>query len=234
MNDQPFRHDPRNKFEVANANRAAELKRSADRAAVRRNTAVAASDAKSGRPKTASGVLLDTKTAEAKRRRDDDLAAGRSATSTPPPLPLSPATMEAVTASWLQLTPDFYNSEFNRTSMRNWVRMNVERNGAVFGIELLDTAFRWLTENNYLEKAPSTVRKRGEVVTAAAPEIFPYDAAEEISARRELARQVAESVDDGEAERARNLPFEQLEREVKAGRKVQTRQQAEGVLGAIR
>jgi hypothetical protein len=234
MNDQPYRHDPRNKFEVANANRAAELKRDADKATVRHNAAVAANDAKSVRPKTASGVLLDAKTAEAKRRRDDDLAAGRSATSAPPPLPLSPATMEAVTVSWLQLTPDFYNSEFNRTSMRNWVRMNVERNGAVFGIELLDNAFRWLSGNNHLEKAPSSVRKRGEVVSAAAPEIFPYDAAEEISARSELARQVAESIEDSEAERARSLPFEELEREVKAGRRVQTRQQADGVVGAIR
>jgi hypothetical protein len=129
MNDQPYRHDPRNRFEVANANRAAELRRSADKAAVRRNAALAANDAKSARPKTASGVLLDAKTAEAKRRRDNDLAAGRSATSTPPTLPLSPATMEAVTVSWLQLAPEFYNSEFNRTSMRNFVRKNTERNG---------------------------------------------------------------------------------------------------------
>jgi hypothetical protein len=234
MNDQPYRHDPRNKFEVANANRAAELKRSADKAAVRRSTAVAANDAKGERPKTASGVLLDAKTAEAKRRRDDDLAAGKSERNVPEHPPLSPSTMEAITAAWLQMTSEFYNSEFNRTSMRNWVRMNAERNGAVFGIELLDTAFRWLSENNHLEKAPSTIRKRGEVVSAAASEIFPYDAPEEISARSELARQVAESVENAETERARNLPFEQLEREVKAGRKVQTRQQVDGVVGAIR
>ena len=114
------------------------------------------------------------------------------------------------------------------------MRKNVERNGAVFGIELLDTAFRWLSENNHLETAPSTVRKRGEVVSAAAPEIFPHDAPEEISARSELARQVAESIEDGDAARARSLPFEELEREVKAGRKMQTRQQADGVVGAIR
>jgi hypothetical protein len=234
MNEQPYRHDPRNRFEVANANRAAELKRSADNASARRNAAVATNDAKSGRPKTASGVLLDPKTAEAKRRRDDDLAAGKVERNVPEHPALSPSTMEAITAAWLQMTPEFYNSEFNRTSMKNWVRMNVERKHCVFGIELLDTAFRWLTENNYLEKVPSTVRKRGAVVSAAAPEIFPYDAPEEISARSELARQVAESVENAEAERARNLPFEQLEREVKAGRKVQTRQQAEGVVGAIR
>src|SRR6267154_539782 len=179
------------------------------------------------------GTLLDESTLKAKRDRDDDLAAGRvkkdSSTQ-----PLSPASMEAITRDWLTQHPEFYNSEFNRTSMRNFVRKNVEQNGILSGFELLDAGSVWLTEHNHLEKAPNTIRKRGEIVSQPAPTIFEYTPPEEREAQQQFARQVAESIENAETERAKSLPLETLEKEVRSGYKVQTRQQADGVVGAIR
>lgn len=237
MNDQVFRHDPRQRFEVANANRAtilrkqAEDKQAEDATRVEQDkTAWHGSSRVEGR---VGGTVLDPQTAQAKRDRDDDLAAGRTA-ATPPPLPLSPASIEAVTVAWLQMTPDFYNSEFNRTSMSNFCRMNVEKNGAVFGIELLEAAFHWLSENNHLEKPPLTVRKRGEVTSQAAPVLFEYEAPEQREAREQAAREVAISIENEAERRAKNVPFEELQKEARSGYKIRTRQQADGVVGAIR
>ena len=225
-----FRHDPRNRFEVANANRAAQLRKDIDDAAQRRAEASRQRDAKSARPRTASGILLDAKTLEAKRDRDDDLAAGLAERTAPQHPPLSPATMEAVSASWAAMTPAFYPSEFNRRSLVNWVRMNVERNGATFGIELLDAGFRWLGENNHLERDPSIVRKRGDVVSDPSPTIFEYEPVEERQAREQLARDVAQSIEESEGQRAKALPFAELQREIRSSRKPLTRPMADAVV----
>ena len=180
--------------------------------------------------RTVSGITLDPATLSAKRQRDDDLEAGRLAAREPGHPPLSPATMEAVSASWAAMTPAFYPSEFNRRSLVNWVRMNVERNGATFGIELLDAGFKWLSENNHFERDPSIVRKRGDVVADTAPTIFEYEPAEEKQAREQLARDVARSIEEGEAQRAKDLPFEELRREVRSSRKPLTRPMADAVV----
>jgi hypothetical protein len=175
------------------------------------------------------GTLLDVPTVRAKRDRDDDLAAGRARKDSPIQ-PLSPASMEAITRDWLAQRPEFYNSEFNRTSMRNFVRRNVEENGILFGFELLDAGFVWLAEHNHLEKAPGIVRKRGDIVSQAAPTIFEYAPAEEREAHEQLARQVAESIEDAEAERAKNMPLEDLQKEIRTSRKPLTREQASAVV----
>ena len=131
------------------------------------------------------GTLLDEKTAAAKRDRDYDLAAGAAA-RTSPVQPLSPATMESITRDWLAQRPQFYNSEFNRRSMVNFCRKNVEENGVLLGFELLDAAFEWLLANNHLERDPAIPRKRGDVTSAAAPTIFQYVPAEEREAQQDL------------------------------------------------
>jgi hypothetical protein len=143
MSEQIFRHDPRNRFEVATANRATVLRKQAEdkqaEDAARVEQDKTAWHGSSRTENRVGGTVLDARTAQAKKDADDDLAAGRIA-ATPPPLPLSPASMQAVTVAWVQMTPDFYNSGFNRHSLTNFCRMNVEKNGAVFGIELLDAA----------------------------------------------------------------------------------------------
>ena len=230
-------NDPQNRFAKNDAARQARREEASKSAVTEHQTRLAANRATwHGSHRTdnrVGGTLLDAPTVKAKRDADDDLAAGRAKKDSPVQ-PLSPASMEAITRDWLAQRPEFYNSEFNRTSMKNFVRKNVEENAVLFGFELLDAGFVWLSEHNHLEIAPSTVRKRGEIVSQAAPTIFEYTPPEERDAQQQLARQVAQSIEDAETERARSLPLETLEKEVRSGYKVQTRQQADGVVGAIR
>jgi hypothetical protein len=224
-------NDPQNRFSRRNASRAAILRKDTEQAATRRQEVVAKQEARSARPRVGS-MLLDELTAQAKRAADRAVESRRNE-GPAAPQQLSPASIAAITKQWMQQHPEFYDSEFNAASMTAFVRKNVDA-GVLFGMEIFDAGFAWLSENNHLERAPSTTRKRGEVVSAAAPTIFEYEPHEERQAREQLARDMARSIEDTEAERAKKMPFEELEREVKAGRKVQTRQQADGVVGAIR
>ena len=215
--------DRKNRFQRHDENRAATLRQEAtDKATEYAARVEQDKTVWQGSNRTANrvgGTLLDPATAQARKNRDDDLAAGKAVSATPGHPPMSPATMASITNSWLASTPEFYTSDFNRTSMRNFCRMNVEKNNAIFGVELLDAAFRWLNENNHLERDPAIPRKRGDVTSAAAPTIFEYTPSEEREAQQDLAGEVAQSIETSEAERAKGLSFADLHREVKGQRK---------------
>jgi hypothetical protein len=224
-------NDSQNRFSRRNASRASILRKDTEQAVTRRQEVVAKHEARSARPRVGS-MLLDELTAQAKRAAEQVIESRRSEGPTAPQQ-LSPASIAAITKQWMQQHPEFYNSEFNAASMTAFVRKNVD-SGVLFGMEIFDAGFVWLSENNHLERAPSITRKRGEVVSAAAPTIFEYEPREERQAREQFGRDVALSIQDSEANRAKSMSFEELAREVKSGRKVQTRQQADGVVGAIR
>jgi hypothetical protein len=119
---------------------------------------------------TRGGLLLDEKTLAAQA----DFTASRKPTEPAPVQPMSTATLESITRDWLSRNPGFYNSEFNRVSMRNSLQKNVNEGRLTPSVEMLDLAFEWLTKNNHLEKAPGTARKRGEIVSSALVTLFEY------------------------------------------------------------
>jgi hypothetical protein len=134
------------------------------------------------------------------------------------------ATLEAVTRDWLSRNPGFYNSDFNRTSMRNFLQKNINENRVVPGVEMLDVAFEWLTQNNHLEKAPGTVRRRGEVVSSAVVKLFEYTSPESQAAldQEQAARAVADR--DREDKVNRSLSLDSLRRKANAARGVVSRE----------
>jgi hypothetical protein len=173
-------------------------------------------DGREGGVKTVSGVALDSKTAALKSASD----ASRKAVPAVAPQRLSQATVEAITSQWVADHPDFYASEFNNTSMKNFAMLNVIENNIPFSIELLNAGFDFLWTHNHLERRPGVPRKRGDVVSAAAPVLFTYDSPEEIEARTEFHNLFAQAEDAAAGERAKSLSFDELQKEVKSGRKV--------------
>jgi hypothetical protein len=169
-----------------------------------------------GRPEnqTRGGLLLDQKTLAAQ----NDFAASRKPTEPVPVQQMSAATLESITRDWLSRNPGFYNSEFNRTSMRNFLQKNINENCLSPGVEMLDAAFEWLTKNNHLEKAPGTVRRRGEVVSSAVVTLFEYTPPEVQAARDQ--EQAAGAIERRAQEDAanRNLPLDQLRQKANAAR----------------
>ena len=238
MSDQIFRHDPRNRFEVANANRAAERKKdhglSKEEAAKpwERERARWVGDDRTVKPHT-GGTLLDAVTAAAKRAADQTIQARRGAPG-PVPMPVTNVTVAAIADTWIKNHPDYYDSPFNSQSILNFLQKQVEEGRATWSYEAFDHAFEWLMANKHLERKPSVTRKRGEVVNSPAPTIFAFDSQQEIEARQEAARELAVSIENEAEQRAKNLPFEELQKEARSGFKVRTRQQADGVVGAIR
>jgi hypothetical protein len=115
----------------------------------------------------------------------NDFTASRKPTESAPAQQMSAATLESITRDWLSRNPGLYNSEFNRTSMRNFRQKNINENRLTSSVEMLDVALEWITKNNHLEKVPGKPRKRGEVVSNAAPMLFQYDPPEVQVAREE-------------------------------------------------
>jgi hypothetical protein len=173
-------------------------------------------------------LLLDELTAQAKRAADQVIESRRK-DGPAAPQQLSLASIAAITTQWVKWHPEFYDSEFNAASMTAFVRKNVDA-GVPFGMEILDAGFTWLSNNDHLERDPSIPRKRGEVTSQAAPVPFEYVSAEEREARQQVARQVAQSIEDGEQRRAKNMPLDDLQKEVRGSRKPLTRQQASAVV----
>jgi hypothetical protein len=163
---------------------------------------------------TRGGLLLDEKTLAAQ----NDFSASRKPTEPAPAQQMSAATLESITRDWLSRNPGFHNSEFNRVSMRNFLQKNINENRLTASVEMLDVAFEWLTKNNHLEKAPGTVRRRGEVVSSAVVTLFEYTPPEVQAALAQ--EQAARAIDQRAEEDAanRNLPLDQLRRKANAAR----------------
>jgi hypothetical protein len=174
---------------------------------------------------TRGGLLLDEKTLAAQ----NDFTTSRKPTEPAPVQQMSAATLESITRDWLSRNPGFYNSHFNRTSMKNFLQKNINENRLSPGVEMLDVAFGWLTKNNHLEKAPGTVRRRGEVVSSAAPVLFQYDPPEVQAAREEerLANQIEARKREDAANK--NLSLAELREKARHERGVLSRLQASEV-----
>lgn len=222
-------NDPQSKFSRRNASRAADLKKDAEQAALRRQEVATKQEVRSAHPRIGS-LLLDELTAQAKRAADQVIESRPNDGPTVPQR-LSQASIAAITKQWMNEHPEFYDSEFNAASMTVFVRKKVDA-GVLFGTELFDAGFAWLSENNHLERDPSIPRKRGEVVSAAAPTIFEYTTEEQRQGREQLARDVAQSIEDSEADRAKSMPLDDLQKEVRGSRKPLTREQASAPTGA--
>jgi hypothetical protein len=160
------------------------------------------------------GLLLDPKTLAAK----NDFTASRKPTEPAPVQQMSAATLESITRDWLSRNPGFYNSEFNRVSMRNFLQKNINENRLTPSVEMLDVAFEWLTKNNHIEKAPGTVRRRGEVVSSAVVTLFEYTPPEVQAALDQ--KQAARAIEQRAKEDAtnRNLSIEELRQKAHAAR----------------
>jgi hypothetical protein len=174
---------------------------------------------------TRGGLLLDDKTLAAQ----NDFTASRKPTEPAPAQQMSAATLESITRDWLSRNPGFYNSEFNRTSMRNFLHKNINENRLTPGAEMLDVALEWLTKNNHLERAPGAPRKRGEVVGSAAPTLFQYTPPEEVAAQEQerLANQIEARKREDAANK--NLSFAELRKKARHERGVLNHQQASEV-----
>jgi hypothetical protein len=169
---------------------------------------------------TRGGLLLDSKTLAAQ----NDFTASRKPTVPTTVQQMSTATLESITRDWLSRNPGFYNSEFNRTSMRNFLQKNINENRLTPSVEMLDAAFEWLTKNNHMEKAPGTVRRRGEVVSSAVVTLFEYTPPEVQAALDQ--EQAARAIDQRAKEDAanRNLPLDQLKAKANAARGIISRE----------
>jgi hypothetical protein len=180
-------------------------------------------DNRDGGVKTTSGIALDPKTAELKAASD---ASRKLVPAAAPQVMPSEATILAISEHWAAKHPEFYPSALNLASMRAFVRKNFDQ-GIPFGTELLDAGLKYLWENNHLERSPNArPRKRGEIVNSGAPIPFIYDTPEEQQSRAEFAQLFAKQTEAEEAERAKSMSFDELQREVKSGRKTLTREQA--------
>jgi hypothetical protein len=222
--------DAMNKFQKADEARAAKRRQSHG---VTRAEAVAARDkvreqwTSHNRPdnQTRGGLLLDSKTLAAQA----EFAASRKTTESAPAQQMSAATLESITRDWLSRNPAFYNSEFNRVSMRNFLQKNINENRLTPSVEMLGVAFEWLTKNNHLEKPLGAPRKRGEVVSGAAPTLFRYTPPEEVAAQEE--ERLANRIEARKREDAanKNLSLAELREKARHERGVLSRLQASEV-----
>ena len=174
---------------------------------------------------TRGGLLLDSRTIEAR----NTAIAARQQTEPAPLQQMSAATLESITRDWMSRNPGFYNSEFNRVSMRNFLQKNINENRLTPSVEMLDLALEWLTKNNHLEKAPGAPRKRDEVVSSAAPTLFQYTPPEEVAAQEQerLANQIEARKREDAANK--NLSLAELREKARHERGVLNRQQASEV-----
>jgi hypothetical protein len=172
-------------------------------------------------PRSPSGLALDARTVQAKAAAD--ATRKPSSIDTPVARP-SEATIAAISEQWRASHPEFYPCEFNFISMRNLCDMNVRQNKVPFGIELLNTAFAWLKANDHYLPDPSVPRKRGEVVSSAAPTVFEWDPPEKIAARQEFHTLFAQTEDAAAGERAKDMPLEDLQKEIRSSRRLNRQQ----------
>jgi hypothetical protein len=163
---------------------------------------------------TRGGLLLDEKTLAAQA----DFAASHKPAEPPPVPQMSAATLESITRDWLSRNPGFYNSDFNRTSMRNFLVKNVTEGRLTPSVEMLDIGFEFLMKHHHLERAPGTPRKRGEVVSSAVVTLFEYTPPEVQAALDQ--EQAAKAIEQRAKEDAanRNLPLDQLRKKAHAAR----------------
>lgn len=173
-----------------------------------------AGDGRGGGVRTTSGVPLDPETLRLKQASDADRAARQNPSQSVALLSL--ANIEAITVFWESRHPELFQSEFNAENMKNFILRQMSL-GATFGIELLDFAFRWLTENNYLEQQFVTPRRRGEGANKPAPRVYPEfvtPAQEAERGREEGEEAAARHIRDVAA--ALTLPFAELQKKVRA------------------
>jgi hypothetical protein len=159
------------------------------------------------------GLLLDAKTLEAKSAA----LADRRKTTTPPALTtMTHKSMTAIVERWAQET-NFYASQFNMDSLHNRLLHDVDA-GIPFSYEMLNTCAEFLKKNNYLEKPPGTVRRRGEIVSSAVPTVYEYVTAEEQAAIN--ANDIEKAAQDRKREDTenRNLPLARLRQKARVSR----------------
>jgi hypothetical protein len=127
------------------------------------------------------------------------------------------STVLAILETWLRRNLNFYDSDFNGISMRNFLLRAWHEQGIAPSIELLDSAFAWLQANGHLEADPRIPRKRGDVARTAAARLFEYTTPEETEKLKQ--RQASEAIEKRTHEDAANraLDFDELKRRARTG-----------------
>jgi hypothetical protein len=126
--------------------------------------------------------------------------------------------LDAIIRTWASDT-GFFASEFNLTSLRNRLRYDVD-SGVAFSYEMLNANAEWLRRNNFLEQPPSTVRRRGEIVSSSIPKLFEYVSDEEqAQIDTDQAAKAAAERKREDAEN-RNLSLDELRKKARAARGV--------------
>jgi hypothetical protein len=165
------------------------------------------------------GLILDQKTLAAKASA---LAAQRK--PEPHKDPMETSTVLAVLETWLRRNPNFYDSDFNGISMRNFLLKAFHEKGISPSIELLDSGYAWLQANGHIETDPRIPRKRGNVARASAPRIFEYATPEQTQELEQKRASEAVEKRKREDEANRSLSFEELQQKARASRGVINRE----------
>lgn len=202
-----------------------DAKRSAERVAstISRDDAVAARDKRReswtqhGRGQAGGGLLLDQRVLSAKAAAIAERNKPHAQATV-----MTDRSIQAIVERWAEQV-GFYSSEFNKVSLRNRLREQVDA-GIPFSYELLDQTNDFLRRNNHLEQPPTAIRKRGEVVSSAVPKLYEYVPADEQAViDEEQAKKAIEARAKEDAEN-KNLPMDELRKRVAAGRGVISRE----------
>jgi uncharacterized small protein (DUF1192 family) len=202
-----------------------DAKRSAERAAVTisRDDAVAARDKRReswtqhGRGQAGGGLLLDQRVLSAKAAAIAERNKPHAQATV-----MTDRSIQAIVERWAEQV-GFYSSEFNKVSLRNRLREQVDA-GIPFSYELLDQANDFLRRNNHLEQPPNAIRKRGGVVSSAVPTLYEYVPQDEQAViDEEQAKKAIEARAKEDAEN-KNLSMDELRKRAAAARGVISRE----------
>jgi hypothetical protein len=172
-------------------------------------------------PTAAGGTRLSTAELVALKAASDADREQRRDTKTQATVPFIAPTVATITAivnGW-KTTPNgraYFDSAFNHRNLTLRVREQFELGALVqWSIEALDETFSFLLANNYLETQFKTasIHPRGMPAPKPYPYVSPEEAAEETE--RERIDDIGKTTE--EVERALNLPFNELQKQVRQG-----------------
>jgi hypothetical protein len=172
LNDKPKAFDERNKFDVANSNRASfkEFKQN-----LVNNPEPAPVSPLDG-PRSKGGILETADVTEARlamvaAKLDAQESAGRTARFNG--IGQDEATVAALLDSWTRSTPSFLVTRHNMLSLGNAVTTYVGRAGLI-SIPILNDIFQHLIKENYLERSRgSRVRGQNGIMVSGTVRMYP-------------------------------------------------------------
>lgn len=168
-------------------------------------------------PRSSTGLALDRATLDAKAAMEADRVSRQKAAE-PIRVTLDAADQTAIFDAFVQATPEFFDTDFNRTNLWNFLLDCIEnREPQVTGwnVASLRSCDKAMRVNGYYEK-PITQRTRGfQVVNESAPKVYTLQQTTQAtvipaSSQRRYERDAASEAD------ARKLSFDELQAKARA------------------